>query len=115
LHSLPSRLPLHLLLHLLLHPHLPKQKLKRTKRSLLKVPLSRTKKQQLLLLRQHQPSQQASDLELCDDNNEDFEIQDVHVAYRRPVLVDDDGDQPLSSYVLDRLQDARELALSMLK
>jgi len=78
------------------------------------VPLSRTKKQQLLLL-QHQPSQQASDLDLCDSDSEDFEIQDLQVAYRRPVTVDEDGDEPLSNHVLDRLQDARELALSLLR
>jgi hypothetical protein len=79
------------------------------------VPLSRTKKQQLLLLRQHQPSQPASDLDLCDDHNEDFELQEIHVAYRRPVMIDEDGDEPLSSRVLDRLQAARELALSLVK
>jgi hypothetical protein len=106
--QLPQRLPQQPAL-------LPRQKLKRTKRSLPKVLLSRTKKQQLQLLRQHQPSQQASDLDLCDDHNEDFELQEIHVAYRRPVMVDEDGDELLSNHVLDRLQDARELALSLLR
>ena len=50
-----------------------------------------------------------------DDDDDDDVTLDIHVSYRRPIIVDDDGDQPLSNYILDKLQDARILALAMLK
>lgn len=72
--------------------------------------LSKTKKQQLQL------HQQASNLVIDDDDDDDgIEITDCHVAYRRQSLVDDDGDEPLSNYVLDRLTDARMLALAAIR
>ncbi len=68
--------------------------------------LSRSKRQQYQLA--HQPP---SNRELDDSNEDDFEIPDFHVAYRRPTIVDEDGDEPLSDYVLDRLKTARMLAM----
>ena len=54
---------------------------------------------------------------LVDDKDDDTDdiILDMHVGHRRPMILDDDGEQQLSNYILDRLQDARILALAMLK
>jgi hypothetical protein len=68
--------------------------------------LSRTKKQQ------YQLSQLASNLELEDSDTDGYNEVDVYVAYRRPTVVDENGDEPLSDYILDRLQDARMLAMA---
>ena len=69
--------------------------------------MSRTKKQQHQLLQ----SQQASNSELDEGDGDGYEEVDIHVAYRRPIVVDEDGDEPLSDYVLDRLKTARILAM----
>lgn len=67
--------------------------------------MSRTKKQQ------YQLSQLASNLELDDDDTDGYDDVDVYVAYRRPTVVDENGEEPLSDYVLDRLKTARILAM----
>jgi len=85
------------------------------------MPLKVTQKQRLLYRPQahrlllKKPRSPLASNRTVDDDNEDFEIQDLYVAYRRPIIVDDDGDEPLNNYILDRLQDARMLALAMLK
>ena len=58
-----------------------------------------------------QQSQQASNLSLDDGDEDGYDEVDVYVAYRRPIVVDEDGDEPLSDYVLDRLKTARILAM----
>lgn len=68
--------------------------------------LPRTQKQQLQL------HQQASNLDIDDNNDDDsIEITDVYVAYRRPKLVHDHEESELSDYVIKRLAMARELAM----
>jgi hypothetical protein len=62
-------------------------------------------------LSQHQPSQQVSKFEIDDGDTDGYDEVDVYVAYRRPEIVDEDGDEPLSDYILDRLKTARILAM----
>jgi hypothetical protein len=62
-------------------------------------------------LSRHQPSQQASKFELDDSDTDGYDEVDAYVAYRRPTVVDEDGEEPLSDYVLDRLKAARILAM----
>ena len=103
--------------------------LRKKRPTLLKVPslqhLPRTKRQQLHLLQQHpqlqQPSQQLSNLSLDEDDEDYDDVNcDLHVAYRRPVLVHEDNafeqdDEELSDYVKTRLLIARTFALAKIK
>lgn len=61
-------------------------------------------------IRQHRQERLASQL-VGDDDDDWFEITDIQVGYRRPTLVDEDGEEALSEYVVNRLKTARILAL----
>ena len=65
-------------------------------------------------LHQHQPL--ASDLNLDDSDDGDYDEVDFQVAYRRPELVEHkvlyDDDEPLSDYVTVRLALARAKAMA---
>lgn len=67
--------------------------------------LPRTQKQQLRL------HQQASNLDIDDDNDDSIDITDVYVAYRRPKLVHYHEEGELSDYVITRLAMARKMAM----
>ena len=67
-----------------------------------KVPQKRTTKK---LLRQ------LSNQDINDNDNDSYDEVDFQVAYRRPKIIHDDADAPLSDYVLARLAKARELAM----
>jgi hypothetical protein len=118
---LPQQLLLpQLLAQLLVLPLLLKLKQKRTRKSTTKAP--RLIKKPRLLLHLPQPHRQhllLSNLSFDDEDDEDAEfVQDVHVSYRRPSLIQDQDekeiqdDEPLSDYVTVRLAVARAKAMA---
>jgi hypothetical protein len=99
-----------------LQPLLLYQQLRRKRKSLQKVLLSRTKRQQHQLLSQHQ-----SNFGL-DDSEDDFATGiDFYVAYRRPEVVNEfyvydlDDDSELPTHITERLAQIRALALEKYK
>lgn len=64
--------------------------------------LPKTKRQQQQLLTRHI---------IEDDDTDGYDEVDVYVAYRRPRIVDEDGEERLSDRVMDRLKTARMLAM----
>jgi hypothetical protein len=94
-----------------------KWKLKKKRRSLQKVLLSRTKRQQHQLL-----SQPQSNLGLDDSEDDGADEIDVHVAYRRPEVIKesysydlDSDDDDLPPHITERLAQIRALALEKYK
>lgn len=64
--------------------------------------LPKTKRQQQQLLTRHV---------VDDDDTDDYDDLDIYVAYRRPRITDEDGEEALSPRILDRLKTARMLAM----
>jgi hypothetical protein len=96
------------------HQH---QQLRRKRKSLQKVLLSRTKRQQHQLLSQHQ----SKSLEVNDCGDDGADEIDGHVAYRRPQVIkelyvyDLDDDSELPTHITERLAQIRALALEKYK
>jgi hypothetical protein len=91
--------------------------LRRKKRSLQKVLLPRTKRQQHQLLSQPQVSNSADD-----SDDDEYDEVDLHVAYRRPTVIDksykfdlDNDDEELPTHITERLAQIRAMALEKYK